>query len=269
MYTTFGFVNNISWGGVETTIAISHLSKSYKKPPIRALRDVSFSFEKGETIGLLGPNGAGKTTLIKCVCGLIDFSEGSITVEGLDVKRELRKVLRRLGVVLDGARNLYWRLTVRQNLEYFGMIRGMSGSKTKERISEVLSSMKIESLSNRQVNTLSSGQKRKVSIAAALIHNPLFLILDEPTTGLDIPSIDNLVEVLNGLRETNIGMLISSHDLSFVRRVAQRNVFISAGRVVGDIGREELKEFGSEGKASNLDTDLLAVYRQLMRGEAK
>ncbi len=250
-------------------ISISHVSKTYKNPHILALNDISFSLKRGETAGLLGPNGAGKTTLIKSISGLVTFSKGTITVDEFDVNRQLRKVLKRLGIVLDGSRNLYWRLTVRQNLEYFGMIRGMSHSQVKDRMSEVLELMKLGELSNNQVGTLSSGQKHKVCIATALIHEPAFLILDEPTNGLDVPSMDNLVDVLNDLQnEMSIGILISSHNLPFVQRVAQRIVFINKGRVIGDLGIDETKKFDSE-KQTPANSDLLEIYHQLMREEAK
>jgi len=251
-------------------ISISHVNKTYKKPPIHAVCDVSFSIKKGEVVGLLGPNGAGKTTLIKSISGLITFSEGNIIVDGFNINRQRRKALKQLGVVLDGTRNLYWRLTVRQNLEYFGMIRGMSHSQMKKKIPEVLELMEMEKFLNRQVGTLSSGQKHRVYIAAALIHNPSFLILDEPTNGLDVPSMDNLVSVLNNLRnEMNIGMLISSHNLSFVQRIVQRVIFINKGHVIGNLSIDEVKNFDLKRQSSTFDANLLMVYRELMSEEAK
>ncbi len=255
---------------MRSMISISHVSKSYKKPLVRALNDVSFSVKRGESVGLLGPNGAGKTTLIKSISGLINFSAGKITIDGIDASSRRGKTLRLLGVVLDGSRNLYWRLTVRQNLVYFGMIRGMSYSQTKSRIPKILDLMQLGEFSNYQVGLLSSGQKQKASIAAALVHNPSFLILDEPTNGLDIPSMDNLSRVLNTLRdEMNIGILISSHNLSFVQQVSQKVVFINKGKIVDILGIDDVKEFELKSKSTEIKTDLLTVYRNLMKGDIR
>ncbi len=234
-------------------LEIVNISKRYRKPPVEALHNVSFKVNGGEVCGLLGPNGAGKTTLVKIIAGLLLPSNGTVRLDKFDVLRERYAALRRLGVTLEGARNLYWCLSLRDNLFYFGQIKGVAPSVIRKRLPQVLESMQLEDLVNRPVGTLSSGQKQRAALAVALIHAPALLILDEPTAGLDVASVDALINVLHRLRcEQGVVMLVASHDLAFVQALADIVVFINQGHIVGIRSANDLEAI-AEGECYRLN----------------
>ncbi len=225
-------------------LEVIRVSKTYSLGRIRALDNVSLSAGAQEVLGLLGPNGAGKTTLIKIVAGLVAPSAGHVTLAGFNVQRQRYQALKHLGVVLEGARNLYWRLTVRDNLLYFGQIKGMPARLIARRMPDLLSLLQIEGLADRTVDSLSAGQKQRCAIAVAMVHEPQVLILDEPTNGLDLPSVDNLIEVLHALRsQRRMTILVSSHHMSFVQEVVDSVAFIDKGKLVGVLSASEVKSF--------------------------
>ncbi len=208
---------------------------------------MSFTISRGETVGLVGPNGAGKTTLMKIILALLIPSGGTIEIGGLNVQKHRYEVLRRVGATLEGARNLYWRLSLRDNLLYFGQIKGVPASLVAQRVPDVLEALHLNGLERRLVGTLSSGQKQRAALAVAFIHFPDILILDEPTSGLDVPSIDALVSVLTGLkRDHDLTVLISSHNLGFVQSIVDRVLFIDKGHLVGDMPIAELERKNAE-----------------------
>ncbi len=228
-------------------LEVVDVSKTYKKPLVKALSGVSFTISRGETVGLVGPNGAGKTTLIKIILALLIPSGGTIEIGGLNVQKHRYEVLRRVGATLEGARNLYWRLSLRDNLLYFGQIKGVPSSVIDQRAPDVLEALHLNGLERRLVGTLSSGQKQRAALAVALIHSPDILLLDEPTSGLDVPSIDALVSVLTGLkRDHDLTVLISSHNLGFVQSIVGRVLFIDKGHLVGDMPIAELERKNAE-----------------------
>ena len=228
-------------------LEVVDVRKTYKKPPIEALAGVSFTVSRGETVGLVGPNGAGKTTLIKILLTLLLPSGGVVRIGGMDVQEHRYAVLRKIGATLEGARNLYWRLSLLDNLLYFGQIKGMPASIVARRAPDVLEALRLKGLERRLVGTLSSGQKQRAALAAALIHSPDILILDEPTSGLDVPSIDALASVLSDLkRNQDLTVLISSHNLGFVQSIVDRVLFIDEGHMVGDMTIDELERKGVE-----------------------
>ena len=228
-------------------LEVVDVSKTYKKPLVKALSGVSFTISRGETVGLVGPNGAGKTTLIKIILALLIPSGGTIEIGGLNVQKHRYEVLRTVGATLEGARNLYWRLSLRDNLLYFGQIKGVPSSIIDQRAPDVLEALHLNGLERRLVGTLSSGQKQRAALAVALIHSPDILLLDEPTSGLDVPSIDALVSVLTGLkRDHDLTVLISSHNLGFVQSIVGRVLFIDKGHLVGDMPIAELERKNAE-----------------------
>ncbi len=228
-------------------LEVVDVSKTYKKPLVKALSGVSFTISRGETVGLVGPNGAGKTTLIKIILALLIPSGGTIEIGGLNVQKHRYEVLRTVGATLEGARNLYWRLSLRDNLLYFGQIKGVPSSVIDQRAPDVLEALHLNGLERRLVGTLSSGQKQRAALAVALIHSPDILLLDEPTSGLDVPSIDALVSVLTGLkRDRDLTVLISSHNLGFVQSIVDRVLFIDKGHLVGDMPIAELERKNAE-----------------------
>src|SRR4030066_415833 len=167
---------------------VAQLVKSYKPDSPNAVDGISFEIESGTVFGLLGPNGAGKTTTIKMILGLIIPTSGSIKLAGYDISTHRNKALRHAGAVLEGSRNIYWRLSARANLEYFGALRGMHGGALKQRIDELLALVELSDRADEETREFSRGMQQKVALAIAMLHNPDVLLLDEPTLGLDVQS---------------------------------------------------------------------------------
>lgn len=225
--------------GMEYIIDIQNLKKSYKKRKsneiIEAVKGISLKVKKGEVIGLLGPNGAGKTTTIKMMCGLLLPNEGSVIINGINMEKNRLKALRHISAVLEGNRNLYWRLTVRENMEYFSGNRGMSKKEISARIDDLLDRLNLTEKSNEMVNSLSRGMQQKLSIAIAILSDTEIIFLDEPTLGLDVEISYEIRKLLKEIaKEYNKTILLSSHDMPVVQEICERVIIINKGRIVTD-----------------------------------
>ena len=221
-------------------IAIDGLVKSFgRKRDVQAVRGVSFVARDGEITGLLGPNGAGKTTLLRMLATLIVPDAGSAHIGGLDVVRDRYVVRERIGVLSD-ARGLYPRLTARENIRYYGELHGLSGPALSARVDVLLDTLGLAALADRRAQGFSQGERMKVAIARALVHDPATILLDEPTNGLDIMSVRALREQLRALRGAGKCLLFSSHVMQEVAALCDRIVILGAGRVVADGTAPEL-----------------------------
>lgn len=225
--------------GMEYIIDIQNLKKSYKKRKsneiIEAVKGISLKVKKGEVIGILGPNGAGKTTTIKMMCGLLLPNEGSVIINGINMEKNRLKALRHISAVLEGNRNLYWRLTVRENMEYFSGNRGMSKKEISARIDDLLDRLNLTEKSNEMVNSLSRGMQQKLSIAIAILSDTEIIFLDEPTLGLDVEISYEIRKLLKEIaKEYNKTILLSSHDMPVVQEICERVIIINKGRIVTD-----------------------------------
>ncbi|MFA1819781.1 ABC transporter ATP-binding protein [Virgibacillus oceani] len=230
---------------MENIIEVKNLKKSYKKRRtkeyIHAISDVSFHVKQGEILGLLGPNGAGKTTTIKMLCGLLIPDSGFIQVNGVNMRKKRLHGLRHISAVLEGNRNLYWRLTVRENLEYFAGNRGFSRKDVADRIDELLEQFHLKEKENELVNRLSRGMQQKLAIAVAMLAESEVILLDEPTLGLDVETGYEVREILkNIVRDYNRTIIISSHDMDVVQDLCQRTVIIDEGKIITDDKVENL-----------------------------
>ena len=213
-------------------IRIDAVSKSFgKHGEVRAVRDVSFTAPDGQITGLLGPNGAGKTTLLRMLATLIVPDEGAASIGGLDVARDRYAVRENIGVLSD-ARGLYPRLTARENVRYYGTLHGLSGAELDARVAMLIHTLGLDALADRRTQGFSQGEKMKVAIARALVHDPSTILLDEPTNGLDIMSVRALREQLRQLRAEGKCLLFSSHVMQEVAALCDRIVILGAGRVV-------------------------------------
>ncbi len=184
----------------------TNVTKSYPGQTQPAIENISLQLQPGEILGLLGPNGAGKTTFIRCVSQLLLPDAGDIQIRG------------RLGVLLEGARSSYWKLTPRQNLSYFGALQGLSGKQLQQRVAELISWLRLP---DREVQQLSTGMKQKLGIAIALLHEPDILLLDEPTLGLDVAIAREVEQEIQQLaKEQGKGILITTHSMDLVERLA-------------------------------------------------
>jgi sodium transport system ATP-binding protein len=213
-------------------IDVAGLAKAFgRHDEVRAVDGVAFTARDGEITGLLGPNGAGKTTLLRVLATLMIPDDGRATVDGLDVVLDRYAVRRRIGVLSD-ARGLYPRLTARENIRYYGALHGLSGDGLEARVDELIRALSITDIADRRAHGFSQGERMKVAIARALVHDPQTILLDEPTNGLDIMSIRALRGLLRELEAQGKCLLFSSHVMQEVSALCQRIVILGRGKVV-------------------------------------
>src|SRR5690606_16352704 len=215
------------------------------RPSFKAVDGVGFSVAAGEIVGLLGPNGAGKTTTIKIICGLIAPDAGTVLVNGFDIRRDRRKALRHISAVLEGNRNLYWRLSVRENIVYVARHRGMSPASIGKRSAELLDQFGLASKADELVSNLSRGMQQKLAIAVALLADTDVLLLDEPTLGLDVETGHEVRSLLSAIAANGRTIVLSSHDMAVVEALCRRVVVINQGRVVTDDSLASLMRLSS------------------------
>ncbi len=220
-------------------ITVRQLSKSFGK--VEAVRQISFDARDGEITGLLGPNGAGKTTTLRMLYSLLPPDAGEIRIDGLDPTREAMEIKRTLGVVPDG-RGLYGRMTARENIAYYGQLHGMSRSAISERIATLVATLDMDDFIERRTEGFSQGQRVKVAIARAMIHEPQTVLLDEPSNGLDVMSTRALREYILGLKAQGHSVVLSTHIMQEVAALCDRVVIIARGRIAADGTQEELLE---------------------------
>ncbi|MEF8815081.1 MAG: ABC transporter ATP-binding protein [Halovenus sp.] len=227
----------------ESALVVDGVSKRFGdgEDEILAVDDVSFTVEQGAVVGLLGPNGAGKTTLIKSILGMVLPDEGSVEIFGTDANDDRRGAYVDVDAMLEGARNDYWRLTVRENLRYFATISGVDPDSVADSHDRLLNRLGLADHADTAVRNLSRGMKQKVSLASVLAGGAKLVFLDEPTLGLDVESSRTLRTELTRLaREEGLTIFVSSHNMSVIEDVCDRVIVMSAGRIVADGTVEEL-----------------------------
>ncbi|MFD2639205.1 ABC transporter ATP-binding protein [Piscibacillus salipiscarius] len=230
---------------MEKIIEVRNLEKVYKKKKtkelVKAVDGVSFDVYRGEILGLLGPNGAGKTTTIKSICGLLKPNGGSVHINGFDSNKERLKAVNYITAVLEGNRNIYWRLTVRENMEYFAGNRGISKKAIQGKIDELLVFFNLKNKEQELVSSLSRGMQQKLAIAIALLPDTDVILLDEPTLGLDVETSYEVRDLLKQIvSEQGKTIIISTHDMPIVQDICDRAVIINGGKVVADEKVEDL-----------------------------
>ncbi|TFE01343.1 ATP-binding cassette domain-containing protein [Jeotgalibacillus sp. R-1-5s-1] len=244
-------------------IEIKEVTKKFqdKKTSVTALKHISFSVKKGQTIGLLGENGAGKTTLLRSIATLISPTEGTITVAGFDTEKQPSEIKRKIGVLFGGETGLYDRLTARENLVYFASLYGLSKHETKVRIDDLSKMFGMRDYLDRKVGGFSKGMRQKVAIARTLIHNPDIILFDEPTTGLDITSSNVFRQLVHQLKREGKTIIFSSHIMEEVSLLCDSVAMIHKGELVHYGTLEDL--YRSEGTK-----DLNYIFMsKLVRGD--
>lgn len=209
------------------------------KQRFEAVKHVSLTLHEGEVLAFLGPNGAGKTTTIKMIAGLVRPDRGQVTIAGEDPHRHAR-ALRNIGSVLEGNRNLYWRLTPEENLEYFGVLRQVPRKVAHRRGLELLARFGLEDKRDTPVQKLSRGMQQKVAIAVALIHNPQLLLLDEPTLGLDVEAGETVKALVRQIAQEGRAILLTTHQLDVAEELADRVAIIRRGQIIAEQSTEAL-----------------------------
>lgn len=240
------------------SISVSHLTKIYGKQ--KAVDDISFSVGNNEIVGFLGPNGAGKSTTMKIVTGYLAADSGDAIVNGINVNADSLEAKKQIGYLPEG-NPLYYEMYVREYLEFIAGIHQLK-SGVKERIEEVIDLTGLRLESNKKTGQLSKGYKQRVGLAAALIHDPKVLILDEPTTGLDPNQIVEIRQLIKELGK-NKTVLFSSHILQEVESICDRVIIINKGNIVADDSLVNLQSANNSGHivivqfGKNIETGLL------------
>jgi sodium transport system ATP-binding protein len=220
-------------------ICAEHLRKQFG--PVTAVDDVSFVAPDGAVTGLLGPNGAGKTTTLRMLYALLRPDTGRILIDDVDAVSAPMAAQARLGVLPDVS-GLYPRLTARENIQYFGELQGLSGSVLASRTGALLERLDMAAIADRRTAGFSHGERTKVAIARALVHDPPNVLLDEPTNGLDVMSTRAVREIIRRLRAEGRAVLFSSHVMQEVSALCDTIVVMARGRVVAAGSPDSLRE---------------------------
>lgn len=241
-----------------SAIRVAGLTKGFGD--LNALEDVAFTVRRGEIFGYLGPNGAGKTTTIKILCGLWRRDAGEVSIGGVDIEAQPVAVKQRIGVVPDES-NLYPELTCQRNLEYLGELYGLPRPARQARRTELLEEFALADRAETPFGVLSRGMKRRLTIAAALVHGPEILFLDEPTTGLDVPSARALRELIQKInQEKNVTVFLTTHNLFEAEKLCQHILIIHKGRAVAEGTAPEIRQ-----QVDRLKTLEIAFDRELAK----
>ena len=220
-------------------IIVDQLSKKFYSPdPVDAVKGVSFRCEPGQVFGLLGPNGAGKTTTLRMLVTLLQPDSGTATVSGFDLCREPEKVRGVLGY-LSNSTGLYGRLTTREMISYFAELQGVA--RPDHRADELIERFGMQSFAHLPCEHLSTGMKQKVSIARAIVHDPPVLILDEPTTGLDVLVAQTVLGFIEEAKAHGKCILFSTHIMSEAERLCDRIAILHKGHILADSTLDEMR----------------------------
>ena len=227
-------------------LVCENLKKQVKRKVI--IENISFSVDKGEIVGLIGPNGAGKTTIIKSILGLINLTEGKVTINGYDIKKNFVKAIEKVGAIVENP-DAYMYLSGYDNLKITANnYKGI----TKSRIDEVAKIVGLENRIKDKVSTYSLGMRQRLGIAEAIINNPELLILDEPTNGLDVEGIIEIRNLIKKLSHQGIAIIISSHNLTEIDNLCNRIIAIKNGKMIVD---ETIDEFKTSENGEKLSSE--------------
>jgi sodium transport system ATP-binding protein len=235
-------------------IEVNNLHKSFGR--IDALHGVTFTAPDGQITGLLGPNGAGKTTTLRILYTILRPDKGSASVDGYNVLTQAFDVQRNIGALPDN-HGLYPRLTARENIRYYGQLHGLNAKTLETEIEHLIKLLDMKDIADRRTAGFSSGERLKVAIARALVHEPKNVLLDEPTNGLDVLSTRAMRAFINRLRDEGRCVLFSSHIMQEVSALCEHIVIIAQGQVIAMGTPDQIKE--STGKTNLEDAFVTAI----------
>ena len=216
--------------------------KREPKAMFTAVDGVDLQIKRGEIFGLLGPNGAGKSTTIRMLCTLLEPTSGTAHINGFDLVKQANDVRRSLGTLLAGERSIYWKLTGRENLEYFAALYHIPVTVARQRVEELIERMELRDRANELVEKYSTGMRQRVAISKALLARPPILLLDEPTLGLDPQAARNLRELIAQLKQEGHTILLTTHYMEEADQLSDRIGIIDSGKVIALDTPEGLKQ---------------------------
>ncbi|MBI4244506.1 MAG: ABC transporter ATP-binding protein [Planctomycetes bacterium] len=229
-----------------------------KNKIIKAVDSVSFACEKGKIFGLLGPNGAGKTTLLRMLATLLKPTSGQILVNGIDIAQQPIEAKKTLSYMSEETK-LYEKLTVKELLSFIGSLYGLKNAVLQDRIDFYLNEFEITEFQNMAISRLSSGMKQKLNLIRCILHEPEVVILDEPTSNLDVVASQLIFEMLKQLKQRNKCIIISSHNMLQAQKLCDTFFIINKGRVVQ---QGDLKEITSKTDSADLEEAFLKTVRE-------
>jgi ABC-2 type transport system ATP-binding protein len=236
-------------------IQVTNLSKSYKH--IKAVDNISFEIVEGEIFGLLGPNGAGKSTTLHMLSTLLESDSGEIHINGLEVKGNIHLSKKTIGVVPQEI-SLYEDLSAYQNLLFWGNLYGIPKKVLTQRIEDTLELIGLSDRKKDAIKTYSGGMKRRINIAAALLHEPKVLLMDEPTVGIDPQSRNHIFEVIEKLNEQGMTIIYTTHYMEEVERLCNRIAIIDSGKIIAQGTHSELKSLVNVKESIRLEFQMLS-----------
>ncbi|MDZ4712520.1 MAG: ABC transporter ATP-binding protein [bacterium] len=231
-------------------ISVKNLTKKYSNG-VTALDDISFEIEKGEICGYIGTNGAGKSTTVKILLGVLDFDNGMVKVNGIDVKSDPLEVKKIVGYVPETP-NIFNALSPKEYLEFIGTVRNIEPEILKKRILNFAGLLDFSELLKEAIGNLSKGNKQKVLITSALLHNPDVIFFDEPLNGLDANSIFVFHDLMRHLVSEGKTVLYCSHLLNTIEKVSSKIILLDKGKIILDMNTEELKKSDNYTNLENL-----------------
>ena len=247
----------------KTILETRNLVKEYGD--LTAVDDVNLAIQEGEIFGLLGPNGAGKTTIISMVAGLLEPTNGSINVDGLDLQTDTNAVKAKLGLVPQELA-LYPTLSARDNLTFFGSIYDLRGNPLRERVDAMLAMIELSDRADEAVKNYSGGMKRRVNIAAGLLHQPEVLFLDEPTVGVDPQSRNAIFEAVEELNRAGVTVIYTTHYMEEAQRLCHRVAIIDEGQIIAlDTPSALIRSLGGGIRPAHVRRRIRFCVSQLLR----
>ena len=248
----------------DNALEVRNLRKSFGS--VVAVDDVSFALKKGELVGLLGPNGAGKSTTVSMIAGLLAPERGEVLIEGHALSGDTDPAKRRVGLVPQDLA-LYDELSARANLRFFGSLYDLTGNALEETMTSALTLVGLADRAQDRVQNFSGGMKRRLNLAAGLLHNPDILLLDEPTVGVDPQSRNAIFENLEYLKAQGKALLYTTHYMEEAERLADRIVVIDSGRAIADdtLAGLQARVGATDGKPATLEQVFLTLTGRSLR----
>lgn len=242
---------------MQLPVDVRSLYKTYEPTASSVVSDISFSISEGTVLALLGPNGAGKTTTVKMIAGLVLPTSGEITIRGSNVRSQRAQAIAQIGAVLEGARNLYWRLSAWENLVYFGSIRLVPYKLLIQRADELLALLELTEFKHKLVGEFSRGMQQKLAIACSLLHDPSILLLDEPTLGLDVKAAKTIEETIGYLATSQRkSILLTTHQMHLAEVVAHDIFVMASGREIVHKRKDALlREYNVQDKVIDIELE--------------